>query len=504
MRALVASDAGTVSPSLYETARVVSDAPWLSGHDERLRYLLSAQEPDGAWGPHVGYALVPTLSATEALLRVTAAPSPADPPDIPGLLPATDRALRALVDRLLTAPAPVPDTPAVDLIVPALVDRINALLAAVTGRVGPSRWHGLHPLSLPNGLSRRRAHAVGALVASGRPLPEKLMHAAEVLDVPPVPHQVRPVAGAVGASPAATAAWLGRGAAGREPAALAYLETAVRRQGGPVPCTTPIRVFERSWVLANLARAGTVPVVPEGLLDDLAGAVGATGAATSPGLPTDADTTSVVLYALARLGRPLAPDSLFHYDTGTHFCTWRGEDGASVTTNAHVLEAFGWHGRDAGEPRYVTVVRRVSAWLVECQQADGSWTDRWHASPYYATASAALGLGEYAPDLAATAVDRAVDWVVDTQRPDGSWGWWHGTAEETAYALQVLLGTGRQGRRGVPDAVTRALAFLDAGGDVDTGTPLWHDKDLYCPLLIVRSAVLAARHLAHRHGGGTP
>ncbi|MFD0538187.1 hypothetical protein ACFQY7_35090 [Actinomadura luteofluorescens] len=64
---------GRSSPSVYETGRLVSLAPWLTGHSGRIRFLLDTQRPDGGWGaPDPGYALVPTLSATEALLSALA------------------------------------------------------------------------------------------------------------------------------------------------------------------------------------------------------------------------------------------------------------------------------------------------------------------------------------------------------------------------------------------------------------------------------------------------
>ncbi|MBY8872582.1 prenyltransferase [Micromonospora sp. PLK6-60] len=492
--ALAARPAGSVSPSVYETARVVSDAPWLGGHAERLRYLLAGQRPDGAWGAPGGYALVPTVSAVEALLRSRRWPGP-HPDEVAR---AATRGLAALRDRLLVADEPVPDTPGVDLILPELLDRIGVLLAA--GDVEPGSPAAL---PLPRGMTRRRSQAVGALLVAGRPVPQKLWHAFEALAVPArAGVAVRPVHGAVGASPAATAAWLGDRADPQvDQAALGYLVRAAGAQDGPVPCTTPITVFERAWVLASLARAGAARDVPERLLTELAAAIGPTGAATSPGLPTDADTTSVALYALARLGRPVPPDSLREYDTGAHFCTWRGEDGSSVTTNAHVLEALGWHARHAGSPEHASAAQRVAGWLLDGQLPDGSWTDRWHASAYYATASVAVSLAGYAPDRARRAVDRAVDWVLASQRADGSWGRWGGTAEETAYALHVLLGTGRPAGPGVAAAVRRAVDFLDDDPDgTATDTPLWHDKDLYHPVLIVRAAVVAARQLVRAAG----
>ncbi|PZF93184.1 prenyltransferase [Micromonospora deserti] len=490
--------AGRVTPSVYETSRVVAEGPWLAGHGRRLAYLLGGQRRDGGWGAPGGYAVVPTVGAVEALLGALRAGAGADPaePSRTNLAAAAGRGLAALAGWLADGPS-LPDTPAADLILPALVERIDGHLA----------WFAKHPggfdspvRALPR-VDRRRLDALHARLAAGRPVPQKLLHAFEVLN--PAARrraEVAPVAGAVGASPAATVAWLGVAPApDADLSALAYLTEAVGRSGGPVPCCTPITVFERSWALGSLARAG-VPLRPAPkLVADLAAALGPQGTPTGPGLPADADTTSVTLYALARLGQPVDPASLLHYDVGSHFCTWQGEDGRSVTTNAHVLEALGWHTRHtaAGATRYGTRVVALAGWLRDQQDPDGRWADRWHASPYYATSCAVAALDRYAPaGIAADAVDRAVDWVVATQRPDGSWGRWTGTVEETAYALHVLLGVDRPARPGVVEAARRGLrqlATMDGRGD---GPPLWHDKDLYTPVLIVRAAVLAARHLA--------
>jgi hypothetical protein len=64
-RALVAAmsrgPAGHASPSVYETGRLVSLAPWLVHHVQRVEHLLATQRPDGTWGGPQGYALAPTL-----------------------------------------------------------------------------------------------------------------------------------------------------------------------------------------------------------------------------------------------------------------------------------------------------------------------------------------------------------------------------------------------------------------------------------------------------------
>ncbi|MEU5939889.1 prenyltransferase/squalene oxidase repeat-containing protein [Micromonospora sp. NPDC047548] len=480
---------GRTSASPYETARLVSLAPWLPGNAERIRYLLAGQRPDGGWGGPEGYALVPTLSAAEGLLAALARDTPAGWSS-DGVRSAVDRALRLLYDRAAgPATYPVPDLPAADLIVPALVERIGDRLAEPPAEL--AGWRAAGPPPLPAGMDRRRLDRVRLLARSGRPMPPKLLHALEVLGPAArrLPTVTATAAGTVGASPAATAAWLG-GPDGIPPAMVDYLRQATGDHGGPVSCATPITVFERSWVLSTLARAGVPLSVPAGVLAELRDALGPDGVATGPGLPTDADTTAVTLYALALLGRPADPACLARYDTGEHFCTWQGENGTSVTTNAHVLEALGRQVGDGG-PRTAAVIRRLTGWLLDRQEADGRWSDRWHASPYYATCCAVLALRDHGGPSARPAVKRAVGWVLDGQQSDGSWGRWRGTAEETAYGLLVLL-AGRPSPA-VDAAVATAARWLSTADDVRNHPPLWHDKDLYHPELIVRAAVVAAR-----------
>ncbi|WP_371785103.1 prenyltransferase/squalene oxidase repeat-containing protein [Streptosporangium subroseum] len=523
---------GQVSPSPYETGRLVGLAPWLAGHAERLGFLLAVQRPDGGWGAPGGYALVPTLSAVEGLLAELRR-EPAGP-DHDVLARAADHGIEALRHWSRADGGPVlPDMPAIELIVPSLVSLINGHLE--------ESGNG-ERLDLPRGMDGAKLSAVHARVASGAPIPPKLVHALEVAGeaaigapgvapspiaagdarastarfvsartatiIPEPSRRTGSPPGAfatIGASPAAGAAWLGA-EGGRDPAnpVRRYLEEVAVRSGGPVPCALPITVFERGWTLSWLRRAGIPVDVPPELVTSLEDGIGPAGVAAGAGLPPDADTTAVALYALALLGAPREPDSLWAYETDTHFCTWTGEEGASPTVNAHVLDAFGEYRRlvPGSSLRYRAAMDKLSAWLRGCQRAEGSWLDRWHASPYYATACCALALEDHGGEESAGAVCGAVRWLLDTQHEDGSWGRWRGTAEETAYALQTLLLTRPAAGERRTEAVERGYRFLlgavtDRGVAIDAPA-LWHDKDLYLPVTVVGAAVLGALSLARR------
>jgi halimadienyl-diphosphate synthase len=88
-------------------------------------------------------------------------------------------------------------------------------------------------------------------------------------------------------------------------------------------------------------------------------------------------------------------------------------------------------------------------------------------------------------------VESAFDWIVHTQNPDGSWGYYMPTAEETAYCLQALAICQRTGRSAPKDVIRRGAIWL-ADHQADPFPPLWIDKCLYCPDVVVRSAILTA------------
>lgn len=460
VRDLLSCPGGRISLSVYETARVAALAPNAIGQDARIRFLLTQQRPDGMWGGPGHYALVPTLSAVDALLAAGTAP---------GAVLAGIAALRAWRHCGHDA---LPDTVAVELIVPALTDSVNRHLEP------HQRISFAHVDPVPLDRLRRQ-------LASGAAVPEKLTHTLEVVpDLAPGLPTVRLVDGLVCASPAATAAWLG----GRT---CAEFDAVLEHYGGPVPAFHPITNFERAWVVSWLHGTGVdVRRVP--LVDPSA------GVPTAPALPVDADTTAATLWGLSLQGRSHVPDALWQFEQDGHFTTWTdGERTLSPTTNAHVLEALGVHRNRS--TRIDQTIDEVGCWLLDVQGDDGSWRDKWHASPYYATCCCALALRRFGGLAATRALEAAVEWILRTQRPDGGWGVWGSTVEETAYAVHVLVRAvpgeldGPGGAR-IQRALDRAQDVLaDEHSDGDH-PPLWHDKDLYVPHNVVDAVIAAARH----------
>ncbi|MGV9955151.1 hypothetical protein ACWDU0_25130 [Streptomyces cellulosae] len=481
---------GALGPSVYETARLVSLAPWLDGDTARVRHLLDEQRPDGSWAGPDGYALVPTLSATEALLAVLGREGETPPLPRAGLAEAARRGLAAAAALVAR---PVPSTVVFFMLIPALVEGVNARLAVLGDAAA-------QPLALPHGLTDDALRALRG-GAWRNPLAS---HYLEIVGPAAVgAAEMEPVDGVVGCSAAATAAWLGP----REPAdpthpSLRFLRRAQEQGGGRVAAMTSLVFYERAWIASNLATAGVPREVLAELLKELPGDVGRSGAPTAPGFAYEAETSAIVLAALAHLGAPQEPAYLWQYDAGGHFMSTIPEHEPSTTTNAHILEALGCHLADdpVDADRYRDAVARIATWLRNRRHPDGSWSDKWHASPYFATMRCALALHRYAgPDTADT-LRGSVAWLLEQQREDGSWGRWEGTAEETAYAVRTLLElTADTPSEQAAEAVQRGCAFLvEHGLNVERHPPLWIGKELYAPAHLVRAAVLGALLAARR------
>ncbi|MGW2540087.1 prenyltransferase/squalene oxidase repeat-containing protein [Kitasatospora sp. NPDC001574] len=502
-RALSNPEGATTGPSCYETsfvARLPRSPDYVGVADAAMNHLVEDQHPDGSWGPSLAppaYRLVPTLAATAAT----------------GLM--QDRGARHVTSArdgltwLSThaedfAPGSLPDTGGLEIIVAALLEDLDTL---TVGRDAVLR-HGVNRLARLHARGRRRLERLRGAMRSGRPLPPYADHFLEVLVSPA--DTALPGArwgalleqGAVACSPAATATVLR--AHGRPvPAATAYLVRNARDMAGAHPGFRPIPAFELAWIAHDVLRAGSV--LPGTAADRMRRAlqlcVTPDGVAIGPGAPADGDTTATTLAALRLLGADIDTTPLDRFEDAHAFATfYRGESGPSVTTNAHALEALTGPTPTAHTRRQR---HKATDYLLDSQETGGLWTDRWHASPYYATACAMTALSLCAPRRPTRRIEASIDAVLGAQRPDGSWGVWGPTLDETAYAAGALIATAVDHRHDDRrQAVSRAAAFLTealhAPADDAVNTPLWHGKELYQPTQVVRALSVAVTERAAR------
>jgi halimadienyl-diphosphate synthase len=286
--------------------------------------------------------------------------------------------------------------------------------------------------------------------------------------------------GSVAVSPSATAylltKWPDNATARR------YITDVATTYGGKAPQVFPFDIFETAWSLWNLLLADIAyhqqfarHVKNLKMLWDKGAGVGYSSNHSVP----NADDSAMVFRVLRLAGLNPDPGPLYQFEREDYFICYSFERNPSIGTNIHVLEAL----KGVDEFRAGKLVK----WLRTVQVDGRYWADKWHTSPYYATAHAIIALIGTDHNLAQS----AVQWILDTQRPDGCWGYYHeSTAEETAYCLQALSMHDRyvepvdrevfaQGRQGL-------LAFR---GEMPA---LWIGKCLYTPVRVVKSAICSA------------
>jgi len=472
---------GCIGPSPYDIAWVAR-VPAADSRSARwpglIDWLIEHQWPDGSWGSSIPYYHDRILCTLAAIIALEERGEGAH------VLQAIQRGEQYIWNHLHFLHHDPIELVGFELILPTLLSQARGLGLGVPshsggyGRIRAAKLH-LLPMDL--------LYAPGTSVA----------FSLEFLDTqvnPVLMEQLQAANGAIANSPATTA-YLAL-CNGSNERALNYLEHMQARPDG-VPAFYPFRTFEAAWVLEHLA-FGDLPldelVVPS-VWADLQASLSATGTGIDPlfGI-NDGDTTSVVLHVLALGGQHVDPAILraFEEPEKRTFRTFGFERNASVVTNAHALEALSLL---PDYPDRQEVWDHVVAMLLANQIYQSYWVDKWHASPYYATAHVLVALiGVQEPILAECL--HSIEWLLHTQRADGSWGYFgRGTAEETAYALLALLHYHRQVAPVSTDVLKRGMACLQALVEESSYPELWIAKTLYAPGNIIRALILATQAL---------
>ena len=291
--------------------------------------------------------------------------------------------------------------------------------------------------------------------------------------------------GSVGLSPSATAYFATYIKRGDEPA-LNYLRTIAKSDGG-MPNVAPFDVFEISGTLWNLS---LIPSLSKNAklkpyIDFLSNAWQprrGVGFAAEYSVK-DSDDTGLVFDTLLRFNCEKDLASVLLYEEKDYFRCFDLEANPSISANIHVLGALGQAGLD----RRNSSVHKVLNFLNKVRGQSPFWVDKWHSSPYYATAHAIIACAGFAQELVA----ESVQWIIESQNKNGSWGTYLSTAEETAYALQALWVWNEKVTK-VPKSVFKnGGRWLKEHLD-EPYPPLWIGKCLYNPNLVIRSAIISA------------
>jgi halimadienyl-diphosphate synthase len=298
--------------------------------------------------------------------------------------------------------------------------------------------------------------------------------------------------GSVGLSPSATAYFATYIKRADEPA-LNYLRTIVKSDGG-MPNVAPFDVFEIAWALWNLS---FIPDLNKNaklkpFIDFLSKAwqpKRGVGFASEYSVK-DSDDTGLVFDTLLRFNCEKDLASVLLYEEKDHFRCFDLEANPSISANIHVLGALGQAGLDQRN----SSVQKVLNFLHKARGQNPFWVDKWHSSPYYATAHAIIAGAGFAQEL----VSESVQWIIESQKENGSWGIYLSTAEETAYALQALWIWNEKVAK-LPKSIFKNGARWLKEHLNEPYPPLWIGKCLYNPNLVIRSAIISALALAENY-----
>jgi halimadienyl-diphosphate synthase len=475
-----------VEPVAYDTAWLARLGPIdINLATQALEWLRAHQLADGSWG-----ALTPlyhhdrvicTLAALIAFVRNGA---PEDRPRIQAALPALQHSLANLDQDIAGR------TIAFEMLLPSLVAEARTLGLTVKDPSDIvrklSHMRDAKLVNAPKGLVSRYT----TLGFSTETVGPNGLH---LLDLDNLQYSD----GSVCFSPAATAFFATY--VNPDPAALEYLHR-VARYGG-APTVTTIDVFEHAWGVWNITRSRAIDETTFALcrphLDVLASAwrPGYGIAMASAFTIQDGDDTGTAYEVLARFDR--APDlsAIWRYEQQSHFRCYDLENDPSISANIHILGALRQAGLSIDHP----AVQKIATFLYGERKSGQFWVDKWHSSPYYPTSHAVIAGAGYLDQL----VKGSVEWILATQRPNGSWGYYGPTAEETAYCLQALITWHQHGLPVPQEVLSRGVAWLAAHAG-PTHSPLWIGKCLYCPTLVVQSAILAALQQYEYEFGALP
>jgi len=482
-------NSGTATGTVYDTAwvaRLKEINPEMSMR--ALSWVCEHQLPDGSWGTLEPFyyhdRVVCTLSAMIALNYLGRRAQ--DKIQIERGLIALEKISSGATGGLSADPNGA--TVGFEMIVPTLVSEAEKL--------GVIKQQGDRILGK---LSRLRQDKMSKLIGAKFSRYITVAHSAEMagtdmidlLDI----ENLQECNGSVGNSPAATAYFCLQIRRDDEKA-MRYLLDLSTQDNGSFPTLAPFELFERIWVMWNLSLAGLENKSPE-IRDVFNENLKLLNENWKPGKGlglsktfsiTDSDDTAVGFELLNKNGYSVDIEALLDYEEEKWFRCFRMEANPSVDVNIHALGVFKQSGYTKDHP----TIRKIISFIRSKRQNKSYWFDKWHVSPYYTTSHVVIYCQGYDDKLC----EESVQWILNTQRSNGSWGFYEfPTAEETAYCIQALHMWHQYGGKIPEGRIEMARQWLEANAD-EPKRSLWIDKSLYCPQLIVESAIQSALELS--------
>lgn len=490
---------GALGPSAYDTASVAMVRDPKNTHElafpRSFEGLFDLQCADGSFGTPYPYTIVPTLAALLCLKKA--------PNQDTRTQDAAERARIYLEKVFPNWDVAHHETVAFEFLVPFLLSELDVL---------GTKFDFPHKAQLlayaekkmtfirPEWLYEKRSTLAFSLDAfPGR------------LDFSRLQGQRGPD-GSYGGSPASTAAMLTHGS-WDEPA-VRWIEYLYARgcceQPGLMPGQFGLDCFEVSWAVHYLAMGGfsMADRLPRALVQTLVQWLercitpsGAGWYVHAPHWMADADDTALAMAALMHFGTMPTLDPLLRFEAPDRFLCFEGERNPSTSPNAHVLHTL----LELPEPMRRAMQSRIDKttnFLLGHGHSEGYWTDKWHASPTYATSCAVIALAKSNHPAAQKALEKSLLWTLEMQNAEnGGWGMLGAsTAEETVYALMILFAMENHVpanlEKHVQWALKRGMTYLRQHAEPPTGRlayrpSLWIAKDLYTPIRVVEAAILA-------------
>ncbi|KAL8832626.1 MAG: hypothetical protein Q9191_000142 [Dirinaria sp. TL-2023a] len=320
--------------------------------------------------------------------------------------------------------------------------------------------------------------------------------------------------GSVMASPSATAAYLMRCKTWDDDAE-AYLRlticNAAGMGSGAVPSAYPSTNFELLWVASVLLKASCL-TIEHVAQDDSCEICVLRECIPEGGLP-DVDDSAIASITMSLLGYTGSSSDLRrHFETKTHFETYKNEGSESLSANCSLLLALLLDIKN--DPDAFPAIEKVSLFVVtKWFNAGGSVKDKWNLSEYYSImllAQAFVALlrnwegghmdllsWEVAEQIVIVAF-RCLCRVLHSQNKAGSWGC-RGPREETAYAILALvdlvsLPMASMLNQQVHSAILRGREYLKATDGLSEPEFLWVEKVVYGIKYVSKAYIIAAQH----------